>query len=334
MGFSFLVCLLGGCAGRRAAEDGGRGIGQGEAELNGLGGGKGLLHDTECLGVIHIVGAVAVDHHASGLGEGGRKGSRLLSGHHVLQSLLCLSAEVAAHRRLPALLGEELLRHDGEVEVPLTLPTRQSLRRQDGRLLSLAALGAPLRLSPSLLGIERLIGGLVLELALAFLAREHEAGGLLGGAAVLARLGLGEVQRAEEVGLVLRHEERLLARAADDLLAALLLNGHGLDLLGGLGLGGDLCGGLCLRCLGLTDGGRLALCVEAVELHLQPGRVACRGDLLLVRLDELLNCEGHSGEFKGGLRMGDGRHFNFYSGHQKDSLFVASAPKRGSLFVG
>jgi len=114
---------------------------------------------------------------------------------------------VAAHRGLPALLGEELLRDDGEVEILLTLTTGQSLRSEDGHLLSLAALGTALRLTPSLLGVEGLVGGLVLELALALLAREHEAGGLLSGAAVLECLGLGEVQRAEEVGLVLRHEE-------------------------------------------------------------------------------------------------------------------------------
>ncbi len=189
---------------------------------------------------------------------------------------------MAAAWRVPALRLEVLLRVNREVELLLTLDTGQALHLD----LCSTAGDAALRLPPALLLVEDLVGGRELELGLTLQAREHEASSLLGGAALLARLGLGEVEREEEVDLVLRHEEGIIAGAADELLTVL----HCVVALG-IGLGQS--GRLRLLCLGATDLRGLALCVEALELQLEQ-RSGARGcDHLLVRVNELLDGEGH-----------------------------------------
>ena len=264
-GLFYGVCLL---CGYGSAEDGRRrALREREAELHRLWSAsrKGLLDDAQRLRV--IVCLVECRHLLAELRDDGR-------GRDILERLLGLAAPVAARRRAPALRLEVLLRADGEVELLLTLDTGQALRLQ---LLGTTG-DTALRLPPSLLGKEGLVGGRELELGLTLQAREHEARSLLGGAALLARLWLSEIQRAEEVGLVLCKEEGGITGAAGQLLAVVD------RLLGNLRRGG-------LGGLGGTDGTRLALGVEALELHLQLWRAACGGNLFLVRLDELLDGE-------------------------------------------
>ena len=280
------------CRGR-AAEDGRRrALRECEAELDCGLLSKRLLDDAERLGV--IVCLIKCRHLLVELRDDGR-------GRDVLERLLGLTAEVAARRRAPALRLEVLLRGDGEGEPLLTLGTAQGLCLQLGG----AAGDAALRLTPVLLLVEGLVGGRELELGLALQAWEHEAGSLALLAASVAARRLRQAVLQEEGRLRLLEKEGCAAVAARQLLAGLLRRIRECLARGLLKLLGSrlLCGGslsrLPLGNLGAADLRGLKLRAQALELDLELGRHSAGRNLLLVRLDELLDGKGHFGGARG-----------------------------------